>query len=60
MNRRSSSWTGRSHRTLNSAFGPYTSPHICETRRTPAWHRWVYVVYVAAFIIGILIPVSRA
>lgn len=28
MNPNSSNWTGRAHRTLESAFGPHTSHHI--------------------------------
>ena len=32
MNTRSSSWTGRSARDMQSAFGPYTSNQITEDR----------------------------
>ena len=28
MNTKSSNWTGRAHRSLDSAFGPHTSHHI--------------------------------
>ena len=30
MNPNSSNWTGRAHRSLDSAFGPHTSHHITE------------------------------
>ena len=30
MNTKSSNWTGRAHRTLESAFGPHTSRHFVE------------------------------
>ena len=30
MNTKSSNWTGRAHRSLESAFGPHTSRHFVE------------------------------
>lgn len=32
----SSNWTGRTHRTLQSAFGPYARIHT-ERKSPPAW-----------------------
>jgi hypothetical protein len=61
MNYRSSSWTGRAARDLESAFGPHTSRHIDEpTRPIPAHEIALYVVFVlASFLVAVLLILER-
>jgi hypothetical protein len=61
MNTRSSAWTGRTHRTLESAFGPHTSRHIDEpTRPIPAQDIALYIVAVlASFLLAGLLILER-
>jgi hypothetical protein len=35
--RRSSAWTGKAPRSVTEAFGPYTSPHVYDTRHSWPW-----------------------
>jgi len=52
MNTKSSNWTGRAHRSLESAFGPHTSRHI-ETEDYPPMPP-ADVIVVATCAIGAL------
>ena len=52
---RNSSWTGRSARTMQQAFGPHTRSEISErpTGYPPLW--WVCVTVIAAAMVAVLI-----
>ena len=52
MNFRSSSYTQRAHRTLESAFGPHTSREIQEPDRPFDWQDVVVIVGSALSFIG--------
>ena len=49
--------TARFHRTLQSAFGPYTSPHIIETRPRSRAGEIAYgvLLFVALAAVGVLL-----
>jgi len=53
MNLRSSSYTGRSARSLNEAFGPYTSREFTEPREYS--RAWWFAMAVIAIVGGVLI-----
>lgn len=53
MNTRSSSYTGRAARSLESAFGPYARGQVFEpVQRMPLGHRFVeWLVYILAVVL---------
>jgi len=53
MNLRSSSYTGRSARSLNEAFGPYTSREFTEPREYSG--AWWFAMALIAIVGGVLI-----
>ena len=55
MNTRSSSWTQRTPRDMNSAFGPYAGNYISEPTREFDWQD--KVVMAASVITGIAVLV---
>ena len=52
-----SNWTGRTHRSLNSAFGPYTTPHIESTAEPYTVGDAVIAVIAVAVLAGIVLGV---
>lgn len=55
MNYRSSSFTGRAHRDLRSAFGPYTSTEFYDQDATDygaLW--WIVMLLVCSVAIGVI------
>lgn len=54
MNTRSSSWTQRSHRTMDSAFGPYCSRHIEDTKDSYPAGFMVALYVIAAITLAII------
>ena len=53
--KRSSSWTGRAPRTMQDAFGPYTSHAIHET--APQHRAWPWLVWAAVLVCCLLLIV---
>lgn len=52
MNLRSSSYTGRSARSLNEAFGPYTSREFTEPRQySGAWWFAMAVIFIVTLLL---------
>ena len=56
MNTRHSNYTGRPHRTLESAFGPYTSRHFEEQDPMPTADKIVVIgsLAVLALVVGLV------
>ena len=57
--RRTSNWTGRTPRTLQDAFGPYTDPHVYESAETPVWSRLLYAVLCVCACVAIGVMLAR-
>jgi len=59
MNRASSTWTGRAPRTLQQAFGPYTSRGVLpmQEREQRRWDRvmlWILAAFVVLCLMGVV------
>ena len=59
INHRSSSWTGRTHRTMESAFGPYASGPI-HPMPEPRRRFWQDVALYVVVLIAILAVIHFA
>lgn len=54
----SSNWTGRTNRTIQEAFGPYSGNMINETYEAPTWKdvgKYVAVVCIISILFSLII-----
>jgi hypothetical protein len=55
MNQNSSNWTGRTHRSMNSAFGPYARGPIDEQYDPMPREDKIVTVFGAAVLAGVVV-----
>lgn len=60
MNPRSSSWTGRTHRTMESAFGPYTNNELHPMPEPKRSHEAADLALYIVALIAVLVVIHFA